>query len=205
MNPVENGSDTPQSAGVEDGNDTDDLDALLSSYETDRGGQKDSREPKSNGNGDMPEWAKEFLKRQEQIEARQNELEKGVKLESQRSDLNKAIETIKKSEGPLSKLKNSWIEAQLLYRADRDPRIETAFAKRNVDPKAWKKVLGALAKDFAADLEDDSGSDVDAVVASSRNVSTRRPAGDAELAKKISNMSDTEFAQYASQMARAKR
>lgn len=197
MTSVENGADTPQGAGKEADTDTDDLDALLASYEA-KGARKDDQQPekKPEGSIDLNALWKEVRELREQQESFQKE----ARLGENRKDLAESVKAIKKAAPNLGRLKDQRVEDMLVGQGLRDPRIEEAFARRRIDPKGWSKILKAMAKEFSDDFdEDDKGEDVDAVTAAARGVSTKRP--DEEFSKKISNMSSGEFKKFQEELA----
>lgn len=191
MTSVEQKADEPQSADTEAQEDTDDIDALLKSYE-----QQDQKPEKSEKktNGD------DVSERLKILQERLDELEQSSRMGEQRKDLAEAVKTIKASHPALGKLRNQTVENMLVGQGLRDQRLEEAFKKRYVDPKGWAKVLKAVAKDFAADFDKDEDEDVDAVLAASRGISTRRT--DDDFAKKVSNMSSAEFAKLEQSLAK---
>lgn len=206
MQAVENEADTGHDAGDEAGNDTDDLDALLSSFsqedEEDNGRRQNTETNRKdrdvNDNEEMPAWAKKILDDNKQLRSE-------ISLGEQRKDVANAISVLKSSNKVLSDRSDDWIKRQLHGQALNDFRFETAFARRRVDPKSWNSVLKAFGKELAKEIDGFRSSatdeDVDAVTAAARNVSTKR-SGDPDFAKKVNNMSPADFEKFAAEMAR---
>jgi hypothetical protein len=84
----------------------------------------------------------------------------------------------------------AWIDA----RATDDPRLSKAWIERNSNPQQFKRVVGALSREFAkkyGKLPDKQATeDREAVTAAVRGASTKAPEG---KAPDLSRLTDTEF------------
>lgn len=161
----------------------DDLDALLKEFETQD--QTTKSETTTETKPDDLQEVVAYVRNQQQSEI----------LEQSRKDLSEAARIVK---GDL-KIDDEIAEGYLHARANKDPRVAQAWAKRHENPSAYQKVLKSLGGDFAkkfADLPDQAATeDRAAVAAAVRGASTRtqEPAIDT---KQLQGMNDAQFAAF---------
>lgn len=175
-------------AGQDAQQDGDDLDKLLSEYET---GTQQTPAAAASPQPGQTAGADDLKALTEQV--------KGLLTENQNAKFRRDMDaTLKNIRGELDSeffddaFVESWIDAQ----ARKDPRLSTAWNERDGNPRQFQKVVGQLSRDFAkkyGKLPDKAATeDREAVTAAVRGASTKVPEGqppnyasmtDAELAR----------------------
>ncbi len=128
--------------------------------------------------------------RLKRVEQRDKQRAEGDYQKDLRNRLDETVDELMKAAPELGKITKAGVRGNLIGDLYEDAALVAAFSDRS-NPKAFKKIVGSLAKRYAAALPEDAPNvrdDTDAVLAEVRGVSTRPPKAPDE----------TEFARTAS-------
>lgn len=172
-------ANTTDNQSVEDVNAQDDLDSLLSEYDT----EVKKVEPTEPDIKEAVSWINEQRIKSEK--------------EAEETAINNAVDTIKAGLEDLDFTPtNGMIRGMLQDNASKDPAIAKAFIHRFENPKAWDSALKRALKNIKQDLSIDTKatSDREAIASAVRSASTKQPTPEAP--PDLNRMSDAEFQRY---------
>lgn len=182
-------AETDAARDQDEGNKTDDLDALLAEFDKNTGGADDQKDaPKSDP--DPNESGSDLETRLKQLE-QSDEQRRQATLDA---DMTSAVETVR-GELPADKITDGMVRGWLDERAARDERFAKAWLGRHSNPQAFKQVLTGLGREFAktfqSDVDTRATEDQDAVTAALRGSGNTPPV---DQAPNFGNKSNAEFA-----------
>lgn len=162
----------------------DDLDSLLSQYET-----ATQTAPSPPQTAVVPPELKALADKVQYLEGQLGQVSKV----SYKADMDSAIKNIRGELDP-EVFDNSLVEAWLDSEARRDERLQRAWLEREAKPKAWEKIQGELGKNFSRKFskmpDRQVTEDRDAVTAAVRGASTKAPS---EQAPNYASMDNAEL------------
>ena len=162
----------------------DDLDSLLSQYET-----ATQTAPSPPQTAAVPPELKALADKVQYLEGQLGQVSKV----SYKADMDSAIKNIRGELDP-EVFDNSLVEAWLDSEARRDERLQRAWLEREAKPKAWEKIQGELGKNFSRKFskmpDRQVTEDRDAVTAAVRGASNKAPS---EQAPNYASMDNAEL------------
>lgn len=195
---VEQGKGEAEANPAQTANETDDLDALLASFDDESGEQQTATQTAQTTTAAS----------QNGLEAKVDELlqaHQASQREKEQTATREAIDTAvgwmkdvaKEAEADLPEGADDILEGVLQTAAMKDPRIYNAFTNRHKAPSAWKKIVIAKAQDvvklFPKANQDSQREKVAAAVAQSRSGQNKDQGPTAE---ELGQMSDREFEKH---------
>lgn len=166
-------------------NDGDELDKLLAEFDDSKPKappEPAKPEPKAGEADDLKAAKDEVLSARDEIRQERFKKDMGETIAEVRGDL------------PTDYFDDHFVQAYIDSRAAADPRLSKAWVERHSNPQAFKRVKGALAREFASKYgklpDKQATEDREAVTAAVRGASTRAPEG---KAPDYAGMSNAEF------------
>lgn len=179
-----------QKTSVEEGGAQDDLDTLLSQWES-------STDDTSDTSGQADDSDSDPKKKLDRIEQHLQRVEQERAQETVQRDLESTAKTMKEAISDQMDVPEDVLKEVLHGRAAMDSRVLSAWNNRHRDKASWDKTASAIARDFAkklrTNLDDSATEDREAVASAVRGASKAPSAEQGPSEKDFEKMSDAEF------------
>jgi len=160
-----------------DNGDAQDLDSLLSEFESETETQANQAQPAGE-----QQSSDDYAERIKALETR-------IEQEEYQSDMSNVVKEIRGESDFDDDFMEAWIDTQ----ARKDERLRVAWANRKSNPQAFNKVIKSLGSKFRDKYTNPIVEDTSAMVNAVRNASNQAPATEMP---NLNQMSDAEFARF---------